>query len=485
MIIEKDAFAIANAVKNGEIKAEDVARKFLNYVKSADKKVEAFNSLDEERIIKAAIEVDKKRDRGEELGELAGVPFIIKDNIMSEGEPVTCSSKMMLGYKAIYDATVVKKIRSADGIPFGKANMDEFAMGSSTENSAFRMTKNPWDFSRVPGGSSGGSAASVAALMSPLSLGSDTGGSIRQPSAFCGVVGLKPTYGRVSRYGLVSFGSSLDQIGPIGRNARDTALAMNVISGYDQKDSTSAKTGVSDFTLSLDNDIKGLRVGLLEDHMLDGTDSSIVSALNKTKEILKDMGAVFKKVCLNNISLSSLEAYYVISPAEVSSNLSRFDGLKYGAKVGSPKSVEDIYLNSREHMGDEVKRRVMIGNYVLSAGHYDSHYKKAYQVRRIIFDEFKAAFEDVDVVLLPTSPTTAFKIGENTGDPVKMYLSDLYTTPANLAGIPALSFPVDFHDNLPVGMQLIGRSFDEALLLNIVSQFEKRVSLPKVRRMDV
>ena len=472
-IIDKSGFEITDMIKKGELKAVDVAKAFLDRAEALEAKIGAFNYLNRDSIIQRAEGVDAKRARGETLGGLAGVPVIVKDNMLSQGEPTTCSSKIMEGYISVFDATVVARLKNADALTFGKSNLDEFAMGSSTENSAFKLSRNPWDLDRVPGGSSGGSSAAVAADVAPIALGSDTGGSIRQPAAFCGIYGLKPTYGRVSRYGLVSFGSSLDQIGPFARYTADIATSMNAMAGFDRNDSTSAKEGVPDYTSFLNKDISSFTIGVLEDDSLVNVDPEIASEMERSIEIFKSLGAKIEKIKVPSIS-HSIEAYYVIAPAEVSSNLSRFDGIKYGLAPKNPENIEDIYFQSRtEGFGDEVKRRVMIGNFVLSAGHYNAYHRKAYQVRQVLKDEFDQAFAKVDVVLLPTTPTTAFKFGENVKDPVKMYLSDIFTACANLAGIPGISIPTGAPEGLPVGLQLLGKQFGEGDLIALSSAFEK------------
>lgn len=484
MLIDKSASFIAENVKNGEVKAVDVAEEFLEYGKKVED-LNVFNSINEDKILSYAKKVDDKRKSGKELGPLAGVPFIIKDNILVKDELTTCSSNMLKDYVSQYDAAVVSKIKDADGIPFGKSNMDEFAMGSSTEYSIFGSTKNPWDKSRVPGGSSGGSAVGVASLAAPLALGSDTGGSIRQPAAFCGIYGLKPTYGRVSRRGIVSFASSLDQIGPFSRNIEDLALSLSVISGYDKYDSTSAREGLPDFRLALDRDVRGLKVGMLQDPLLSNVDKDILEQYNLTAGRLRGLGMTVEGVKLPALQ-HSIEAYYIIAPAEMSSNLSRFDGLKYGLAPKSPESVDEIYRYSRtKGFGEEVKRRIIVGNYVLSEGHFESYYKKAYQVRRVIKDQLDILLQSFDLIFLPTTPTKAFKIGDNINDPVTMYLSDIFTTSANLAGIPAMSIPVAIARGLPIGMQFFAKHFDESILISVASALERVGSRIPVRRVDV
>lgn len=474
MVIFKTAYQIAQMFKNGEITAVEIVKSFIDRVEKYESKIDAFNSFNISKIIKRAELLDEKRSKGETLGPLAAVPFIIKDNILVKDEPTTCSSNMLKDYISTYDATVVKKIEDADGILFGKTNLDEFAMGSSTENSSFKITKNPWDLNRVPGGSSGGSSAAVAISMAPLALGSDTGGSIRQPAAFCGIVGIKPTYGRISRYGLVSFASSLDQIGPLSKNVEDSALALNVLSGHDENDSTTSQREVPDYLTFLNRDVSSLKIGVLDDDMMNGEGMEHLSSeMDKACKIFEKLGVKTEKVKIPAIS-HSIEAYYIIAPAEVSSNLSRLDGIKYGLAPKNPDTLEDIYQFSRNKgFGEEVKRRIMIGNYVLSSSHYDNYYKKAYQVRRVIKNGFDKAFEKYDAILLPTTPTTAFRIGENTSDPIKMYLSDLFTACANLAGLPGISIPLSIINGLPTGIQLIGKQFDEGTIISLAHALEK------------
>jgi len=476
----KSVAELAKQLKAKEISSVEVARDYLKRISEVDNLVEAYLLVNEDRVLEAAQAVDAKRMAGETLSMLAGVPISIKDNICTDGVRTTCASKMLENFVPPYDATVISKIKKNDMIMLGKLNMDEFAMGSSTENSAFKITKNPWNLNYVPGGSSGGSAAAVAALMTPLALGSDTGGSIRQPASYCGVVGLKPTYGRVSRYGLIAFASSLDQIGPLANSVEDVALALNVIGGHDQLDSTSAPVGMEDFTENLDNDIKGKRIGLPKEFFGEGISDEVKEAvLNAAKEYEK-LGAIVEEVSFD-LSNLSLPAYYLISSAEASSNLARYDGIKYGYRTENFDSLLALYKNTRdEGFGKEVKRRIMLGTYALSSGYYDAYYKKAQQVRTLIMEEFNELFKTYDALLTPTSPTTAFGIGAKTDNPVEMYLTDICTVPINIAGVPAISLNCGFDSKgLPIGMQLIGKAFDESTILNLAYQYEQYATYEK------
>jgi aspartyl-tRNA(Asn)/glutamyl-tRNA(Gln) amidotransferase subunit A len=430
-----------------------------------------------ELAVKQAKEVDSKIKEGKPVGMLAGIPILIKDNINIKGTRTTCSSKILNDFVSPYDATVVKKIRSADAIFIGKSNMDEFAMGSSTETSHFSVTKNPWDIARIPGGSSGGSAAAVAAGQAVLSIGSDTGGSIRQPASLCGVVGLKPTYGRVSRYGLVAFASSLDQIGPITKDTTDAALLMNVISGYDDNDSTSVNLPVPDYTEALMNNVRNIKIGIPKEYFSKGLDNDVKAAVMEAVKLLKSMGAQVKELSLPHTEYA-VAAYYIIAPSEASSNLARYDGVKYGYRAneeGEGGTLIDVYERTRgEGFGQEVKRRIMLGTYSLSSGYYDAYYLKAQKVRTLIKQDFDKAFGEVDVIITPTAPTTAFKIGEKTEDPLKMYLSDIYTISANLAGIPGISIPCGFdREGLPIGLQLLAKPFGEETIFRTAYSYEQ------------
>lgn len=467
-IYEKSALEVAKMIKNKEITSVQVIEDLVKRIEEIDDKLGAYVSYNKEK----AIENASKLDKMEILSKLHGVPVALKDNIVSYMDKTTASSKMLSNYVGTYDATVVKRMRKAGIIPFGKANMDEFAMGSSTETSFFKKTSNPFDLDRIPGGSSGGSASMVAGREAFIALGSDTGGSVRQPASLCGVVGLKPTYGRVSRYGLMAFGSSLDQIGIISRKVEDTASLLEIIAGYDDLDPTTANVEVPEYTKMLDKDIKGLVVGLPKEYYSDQLDKNVREAIEEAKKELEKKGVTFKEISLPHTKYA-IATYYIISSAEAASNLARYDGVRYGLRSSS-ESVEDMYVKSRsEGFGTEVKRRIMIGNYVLCSGFYDAYYKRASQIRRLIKNDFEKAFEEVDLILTPTSPTVASKKGEKISDPITMYLSDIYTVCVNLAGLPAISVPTKLKDNLPVGMQLIGNYFKEDLLLNVANVYEK------------
>jgi aspartyl-tRNA(Asn)/glutamyl-tRNA(Gln) amidotransferase subunit A len=416
---------------------------------------------------------------------LGGVPIAIKDVLNVQGQPCTCASKILEGYIAPYDATAIARLRAAGAIPFGRTNMDEFAMGSSTENSGFHPTANPWDLTRVPGGSSGGSAAVVAADEAFAALGSDTGGSIRQPAALCGCVGLKPTYGRVSRFGLVAFASSLDQIGPFGKTVRDAALLLNAISGHDPQDSTSIAEPVPDFTAGLRSDLKGIRLGMPREYFIDGIDPQVDAAVRKAIKQCESLGAEIVEVSLPHTDYA-VGVYYILATAEASANLARFDGVRYGHRASNPANLLDLYGRTREEgFGPEVKRRVILGTYVLSTGYYDAYYLQAQKVRTLIRRDFTQAFEKVDAIICPTSPEPAFKAGDRTGDPLKMYLADIFTIAANLAGNPGISIPCGFASidgvDLPVGLQLIGKPFEEAPLLSIAHAYEQSTEWHKRR----
>ena len=453
--------------------AAELAAAAYDRIEAVEGQVHAFNSLSRDLAAQAAERVDAVVASGGELPPLAGVPTAFKDNMNLVGTKTTCSSRILENYESVYDCTAVRLMIDAGALPIGKCNMDEFAFGSSTENSAFGPTHNPWDLERVPGGSSGGSAAAVAAGEAVLSLGSDTGGSIRQPGALTGTVAMKPTYGRVSRYGVVAFASSLDQIGPFSKTVEDCAEAMNVICAHDVMDATSVESGPEDFTAHLRDGVKGLRVGVVRDLLdLEGCDPKVRERVLESVESLAALGAEVGEVDLPSTRYG-LPAYYIIGPAEASSNLARFDGIRYGHRVKDAEDVTDLYLRSRaEGFGPESIRRIMLGTYALSAGYYDAYYGQAQKVRTLIMRDFERAFADFDVLVTPTSPTTAFKIGERAADPVAMYLSDVYTIPVNLAGIPAVSVPCGTVDGLPVGLQLMGTHFSEATILRAAHAVE-------------
>lgn len=471
---------IHEGLKNKEFTAFQITKEFFDYIETRDAEVQAYLSLDKDGALAAAEAVDIKIAKGEEIGLLEGVPMAIKDNLLVKGLPATAASKMLKNYTAAYDATVIKKLKEAGAIFLGKANMDEFAMGSSTENSAFKATKNPHDLERVPGGSSGGSAAAVAAHMAVAALGTDTGGSIRQPASLCGVVGLKPTYGAVSRSGAIAMASSLDQIGPITKTVEDAAIVFDAIKGVDPLDSTSVDMQYGDELLhpKLES-IKKLRIGLPKEYFVEGMDEHTKKEVATAIEKIKSLGIEVKDISLPNMK-HALSCYYIIMPAEVSSNMARFDGIRYGRLdelQEDQKSLLGIYHKQRgQGFGKEVRRRIMLGTYVLSSGYYDAYYAKAQKVRKLIKDDFDNAFKEVDVILTPVSPTTAFKIGEKTSDPLQMYLSDIFTLTLNLAGLPGISIPVKQYEGtgeLPVGFQLIGKPFREADILGIGRFYEQ------------
>ncbi|AEF94579.1 Glutamyl-tRNA(Gln) amidotransferase subunit A [Desulfotomaculum nigrificans CO-1-SRB] len=464
-----------------EVSAAEITAAVFKRIDQVEDKVKSYLTITKESAMAKAQEVDGKIARGEQVGPLAGVPIAIKDNLCTEGIRTTCASKILYNFVPPYTATAVAKLNAADMVMVGKTNMDEFAMGSSTENSGFQLTYNPWDLERVPGGSSGGSAAAVAAGEAILSLGSDTGGSIRQPAAFCGVVGMKPTYGAVSRYGLVAYASSLDQIGPFTKDVTDMALALNVICGYDPMDSTSANIKQPDFTQYLVNDIKGMKIGIPREYMAEGIDPQVKEKIKAAIDKLTELGAHVEETSLPHTDYA-MPAYYLIATAEASSNLARYDGVRYGLRVEDAEDVVDMYMRSRSRgFGHEVKRRIMLGTYSLSAGYYDAYYLKALKVRTLIKRDFDRAFEQYDLLLSPTSPSTAFKVGEMVNDPLQMYLQDVCTIPVNLAGIPAISIPCGLVNGLPVGLQLMGKAFDEGTLLRVAYTFEQNTDFGRLR----
>lgn len=457
-----------------EVTSREATEALYRRIREVEGKVKAYLMLTEEEAFRQADQADRKIARGEGIGDLAGVPIGLKDILCTKGIRTTCGSKILEGYIPFYDGTVIKKLREKDTVFLGKLNMDEFAMGSSTENSGYHVTHNPWDLRRIPGGSSGGSAAAVAADECISALGTDTGGSIRQPAACCGVVGLKPTYGRVSRYGLVAFASSLDQIGPITKDVKDCAIMLNAISGYDPCDSTSVNAEVPDFKQSLMRDVKGIRIGIPEEYFLEGMDAEVDKSVRDAIDSFGKWGAEVQRVSLPHTEYA-VAIYYIIATAEASSNLARYDGVKYGFRSKGYRDLMEMYTQTRaKGFGKEVKRRIILGTYVLSAGYYEAYYRKASQVRTLIRKDFEEAFQKVDVIVAPTAPTPAFRIGEKTGDPLQMYLSDIHTIPVNMAGIPAISIPCGFnHEGLPIGLQIIGKHLDEGMLLRVAYTFEQ------------
>lgn len=455
-----------------EVSAAEITSSVLERMNAVEGDVQAYITTMQDTALQRAKAVDAKIQRGEPVSPLAGIPGAIKDNICTSGVKTTCASKILAGFTPPYNATVMEKL-GEDAVIVGKANLDEFAMGGSTENSAFRPTRNPWDLTAVPGGSSGGSAAAVAAGEAIWALGSDTGGSIRQPAAYCGQVGLKPTYGRVSRYGLVAFASSLDQIGPITRDVTDCAYVLNAIAGYDAKDSTSINAAAPDFTTALIPDIKGLKIGLPREYFVPGMDPEVEKSIRRAIDQLVALGAELTEISMPHTQYA-LSAYYLIAPAEASSNLARYDGVGFGHRAAGGSDIIDMYRKTRsEAFGPEVKRRIMLGTYALSSGYYDAYYLKALKIRTLVKQDFDRAFEKVDVLITPTAPTTAFKFGEKADDPLSMYLQDVCTIPVNLAGVPAISLPCGFAGTLPIGLQIIGKPLAEEIIIRTAYTFEQ------------
>ena len=475
-ITELTVHELKEKLEKKELTSYEITKAYTDRIAEKEKDVQAFVTTLEEDALEKAKEIDKKIESGEAKSELAGIPIGIKDNICTKGVKTTCSSRMLEDFIAPYDATVMEKINNEELINLGKLNMDEFAMGGSTEHSYFHVTRNPWNLNKVPGGSSGGSAAAVAAGMVPWALGTDTGGSIREPAAFCGVVGLKPTYGLVSRYGVVAFASSLDQVGPITKDVTDAAMLLNIIAGKDSMDTTSVERPKVDYTKALKNDIKGLKIAVPKEFFGEGINEEVKKNLEKAIETYKELGAEVSEVSLD-IAEYALASYYIIACAEASSNLGRFDGVRYGHRAEEYSNVKELITNSRtEGFGPEVKRRIILGTYVLSSGYYDAYYKKAQQVRTLVMNEFKKVFDNYDVILTPTSPTVAFDIGSKINDPLAMYLADICTVSVNIAGLPGISIPCGVDsEGMPVGMQLIGNRFAEETLLNAAYTFEQKI----------
>ena len=472
------ARSLREEIAAGRMTSVEVTEAMLRAIEERDGEINAYISLMAAGALEKAREVDERTRHGDALGPLAGIPVAVKDIICAKGARTTCGSRMLESFTAPYDATVIEKLKAADAVLVGKTNMDEFGMGSSTETSYFGPTRNPHDPSRVPGGSSGGSAAALAADEAILALGSDTGGSIRQPASFCGVVGMKPTYGRVSRFGLVAYASSLDQIGPMAKNVRDCALLMGVLAGHDPRDSTSVDVKVPDFPAALDEGIDGMRIGLPKEYYAEGLDDEVKSAVLGAVESLKASGAEVSEVSLPHTEVA-IATYYILAMAEASANLARYDGVKYGFRAEGAEDLFDMYCRTRsEGFGDEVKRRIMLGTYTLSAGYYDAYYLKAQKVRTLIVRDFERALERCDVLITPTAPTVAFKLGEKLDDPLQMYLSDIYTISANLAGLPALSVPCGVSsEHLPIGLQILGRPFEEETVLKAGYAVERSLRL--------
>lgn len=479
-ICEMTAEEIGKAYREKTLTVPEVVKAFLDNIEKEDEKIKAYITVCKEEALKKADEVQAMFDAEKEMGALAGIPIAIKDNICTKGVKTTCASKMLENFIPPYDASVMKKIEATNAIILGKTNMDEFAMGGSTENSAFFITKNPVNLDKVPGGSSGGSAAAVAGKMAPISLGSDTGGSIREPASFCGIVGMKPTYGLVSRYGLVAFASSLDQIGPFSKTVRDNAVLLTAIAGHDEMDSTSANVENKDYEKALVNDVKGLKIGVPKEYFGEGINEEVRASLEKAIEKYKELGAEVEE-CSLPVTEYALPTYYIIACAEASSNLGRYDGIRYGYRTKNFESLKDIYKNSRtEGFGDEVKRRIILGTYVLSSGYYDAYYKKAQKVRTLVKKGFEEAFEKYDVLLTPTVPTVAFDIGSKSKNPLEMYMTDILTVSINIAGVPAISIPCGKDSSgMPIGMQLIAKHFNEETLYRVAYTFEQNMEVQK------
>ena len=475
---------ISDGLAAGDFSSVEITRELLDRIAAANPALNAYITVTDELALQQAEAADQARADGR-AGALTGVPLAVKDIFCTDGVLTSCASRMLENFRAPYDATVIEKLKAAGTVMLGKTNMDEFAMGSSNENSHYGPARNPWDRERVPGGSSGGSAVAVAAGLAPAALGTDTGGSIRQPAAFCGITGLKPTYGRVSRYGMIAYASSLDQGGPMARSAEDCALLLQAMAGFDERDSTSIEREVPDYAASLDQEIGGLRIGLPQEYFAEGLDDGVARVIEAAIDEYRRLGAEIVEISLPNSGIA-IPAYYVVAMAECSSNLSRFDGVRFGHRCDDPKDLEDLYKRSRtEGFGDEVKRRILIGTYALSAGYYDAYYLKAQKLRRLISDDFQRAFEQCDLIAGPTTPTPAFPLGANQDDPVAMYLQDIYTISVNLAGLPAMSIPAGFSDGLPVGLQLIGNYFDEARLLGAAHRFQQATDWHRQQPQEV
>ncbi len=468
-LFELTLHELRELLEQKQASSTEITTSVLNRIDHVDKELKAFITINDAAALAQAAQIDARA----EYPGITGVPYALKDIFCTRGLRTTCSSRILENFVPVYDAHVVQKLNKANSVLVGKLNMDEFAMGSATENSAFFPTHNPWDLQRVPGGSSGGSAAAVAACEVPFTLGTDTGGSIRQPASFCGIVGLKPTYGRVSRWGVIAFASSLDQVGAFTRDVEDCALVMNIIAGHDPMDSTSVKVEVPDYTSFLNRDVKGLKIAYPREYFDEGVDSEIKAAVLRALKQYESMGAIVEEISLPH-SKYALPAYYLVAPAEASANLARFDGVRYGYRDFQAENVVDMFSNSRAvGFGDEVKRRIMIGTYALSSGYYDAYYLKALKVRRLIYQDFETVFKKFDIIVSPTTPTTAFKLGE-VSDPLTLYMNDILTVPVNMAGLPGISIPCGFHAGLPLGMQIIGRAFDEGTIIQAAHAFEQQ-----------
>ena len=463
---------LSTSLHKGDVSSVELTQHYLDRIRTHNNQLNAYITVCEDEALEQARAADQKIQQ-KTAGKLTGIPLAHKDIFCTKGVRTSCASKMLDNFIAPYNATVVDRVNTAGMVTLGKTNMDEFAMGSSNETSFYGPVKNPWDNARVPGGSSGGSAAAVAANLAPVATGTDTGGSIRQPASLCNLTGLKPTYGRISRYGMIAFASSLDQAGPLARSAEDAALLLNEMAGFDTLDSTSVERDVPDYTATLKDSIVGLKIGLPKEYFSEGLDPQVAATIEAAIKTYETLGATIKDITLPNTSLA-VPTYYVVAPAECSSNLSRMDGVRFGHRCDDPKDLLDLYQRSRgEGFGEEVKRRIMTGTYALSSGYYDAYYLKAQQCRRLISNDFQQAFSDIDVIMGPTTPTTAFKLGDKTDDPISMYLADIYTISTNLAGLPALSIPAGFVKGLPVGLQIIGNYFEEARLLNVAHSYQQ------------
>tara|TARA_B110000090_G_scaffold68268_1_gene78086 strand:- start:707 stop:2161 length:1455 start_codon:yes stop_codon:yes gene_type:complete len=463
---------LSTSLHKGDVSSVELTQHYLDRIRTHNNQLNAYITVCEDEALEQARAADQKIQQ-KTAGKLTGIPLAHKDIFCTKGVRTSCASKMLDNFIAPYNATVVDRVNTAGMVTLGKTNMDEFAMGSSNETSFYGPVKNPWDNARVPGGSSGGSAAAVAANLAPVATGTDTGGSIRQPASLCNLTGLKPTYGRISRYGMIAFASSLDQAGPLARSAEDAALLLNEMAGFDTLDSTSVERDVPDYTATLKDSIVGLKIGLPKEYFSEGLDPHVAATIEAAIKTYETLGATIKDITLPNTSLA-VPTYYVVAPAECSSNLSRMDGVRFGHRCDDPKDLLDLYQRSRgEGFGEEVKRRIMTGTYALSSGYYDAYYLKAQQCRRLISNDFQQAFSDIDVIMGPTTPTTAFKLGDKTDDPISMYLADIYTISTNLAGLPALSIPAGFVKGLPVGLQIIGNYFEEARLLNVAHSYQQ------------
>ena len=465
---------LRDGIQSGQFSVMEATDAYLDRIERFNPELNAYITVTRDTAKAQAIAIDNRIRQGELTGAMAGVPYALKDLFCSKDVRTTCASNMLSNFISPYDAHVAEKLKAAGGVLLGKNNMDEFAMGSSNETSAFGNVRNPWDTTKVPGGSSGGGAATIAARLAPMTLGTDTGGSIRQPASFCNITGIKPTYGRISRYGMIAFASSLDQCGPMAASAEDCAITLNVISGLDERDSTSVDRAVPDYTATLNDSIAGLRIGLPKEFFAEGLNPQVAEVIEQAIKAFEAKGAIIKEVTLPNSHLA-VPVYYVVAPAECSSNLARFDGVRFGHRCSNPQDLKDLYERSRwEGFGAEVKRRIMIGTYALSSGYYDAYYLKAQKIRRLIQQDFVEAFKEVDVIMGPSCPTTAFGIGAKKDDPIAMYLEDLYTIPVSLAGLPGMTFPIGFAaDGLPVGIQLVGNYFEEARMLNIAHQYQQ------------